>query len=142
MLDCLQRLSQSFVPISDYHLRESRISQKRLTLFCCAKSLQVRPTLCNRMDCSPPGSSTHGTLQARTLEWVAMPSSRGSCIGSKSLTTGPPGRFPPGKPYFHCLPLSPILTSLSPPMFPGITSRMNYHIFVSENLCLYPGNPN
>ena len=30
------------------------------------------------MDCSLPGSSVHGILQARTLEWVAMPSSRGS----------------------------------------------------------------
>ena len=34
--------------------------------------------LCNPMDCSPPGSSVHGILQARILEWVAMPSSRGS----------------------------------------------------------------
>ena len=30
------------------------------------------------MDCSPPGSSVHGSLQARILVWVAMPSSRGS----------------------------------------------------------------
>ena len=30
------------------------------------------------MDCSPPGSSVHGILQARPLEWVAMPFSRGS----------------------------------------------------------------
>ena len=30
------------------------------------------------MDCSPLGSSVHGILQARTLEWIAMPSSRGS----------------------------------------------------------------
>ena len=30
------------------------------------------------MDCGPPGSSVHGILQARILEWVAMPSSRGS----------------------------------------------------------------
>ena len=30
------------------------------------------------MDCSPPGSSVHGILQARTLEWVAIPSSKGS----------------------------------------------------------------
>ena len=30
------------------------------------------------MDCSPSGSSVHGILQARILEWVAMPSSRGS----------------------------------------------------------------
>ena len=41
-----------------------------------AKSLQLRPTLCDPMDCSPPGSSVHGILQARILEWVAMPSSR------------------------------------------------------------------
>ena len=35
-------------------------------------------TLCNPMDCSPPGSSFHGTLQARILEWVTIPFSRGS----------------------------------------------------------------
>ena len=34
-------------------------------------------TLCDRMDCSPPGSSVHGILQARILEWVAVPFSRG-----------------------------------------------------------------
>ena len=36
------------------------------------------PALCDPMDCSPPGSFVHGILQARILEWVAMPSSRGS----------------------------------------------------------------
>ena len=35
-------------------------------------------TLWDPMDCSPPGSSVHGILQARILEWVAMPPSRGS----------------------------------------------------------------
>ena len=35
-------------------------------------------TLCDPMDCSLPGSSVHGILQATILEWVAMPSSRGS----------------------------------------------------------------
>ena len=43
-----------------------------------AKLLQSCLTLCNSMDCSPPGSSVHGILQARILEWVAMASSRGS----------------------------------------------------------------
>ena len=38
-----------------------------------AKLLQSHPTLCNPMDCSPPGSSVQGILQARILEWVAMP---------------------------------------------------------------------
>ena len=37
-----------------------------------AKSLQLCPTLCDPMDCSPPGFSIHGVLQARTLEWVAI----------------------------------------------------------------------
>ena len=43
-----------------------------------AKSLQLCLTFCNPLDCSPPGSSAHGILQARILEWVAMPSSKGS----------------------------------------------------------------
>ena len=39
---------------------------------------QLCPTLCDPMDCSPPGSSVRGFLQARILEWVAIPFSRGS----------------------------------------------------------------
>ena len=35
-------------------------------------------TLCNPVDCSPSGSSVHGILQARILEWVAIPFLRGS----------------------------------------------------------------
>ena len=58
------------------------------------------PTLCDPMDCCPPGSPVHGILQTRMLEWVAMPPSRGSyqlrdwthvlvsCIGR--WTTEPP----------------------------------------------------
>ena len=38
-----------------------------------AKSLQSRPTLCDPRDGSPPGSPIPGILQARTLEWVAIP---------------------------------------------------------------------
>ena len=44
----------------------------------CVKSLQSCLTLCDTLNCSPPGSPVHGILQARMLEWVAMPSSRGS----------------------------------------------------------------
>ena len=42
------------------------------------QSIQLYSTLCNSMDCSPPGASVHGILQARIQEWVAMPSPRGS----------------------------------------------------------------
>ena len=41
-------------------------------------SASVVSALCNLMDWCPPGSSVHGSLQARILEWVAMPFSRGS----------------------------------------------------------------
>ena len=43
------------------------------------KVAQLCPTLCDPMDCSPPGSSVHGISQARTLEWVAVSYSRISC---------------------------------------------------------------
>ena len=47
-------------------------------LMCCAKSLWSYLTLCATVDCSLPGSSVAGILQARILEWVVMPSSRWS----------------------------------------------------------------
>ena len=44
----------------------------------CVLVSQSCPTLCNPMDCSLPGSSIHGILQARILEWIAISFSRGS----------------------------------------------------------------
>ena len=41
-------------------------------------SRSVGLTLYNTMDCSPPGSSVHGILQARIMEWVVIPFSKGS----------------------------------------------------------------
>ena len=62
---------------------------------------QSCPTLCYPMDCSPPGSSVHGILQARILEWVAISFSRGSSqpgdrtqvsrIAGRRFTSEPPG---------------------------------------------------
>ena len=43
------------------------------------KVTQSCPTLCDPVDCSPPGSSVHGILQARILEWVAISFSK-NCI--------------------------------------------------------------
>ena len=44
----------------------------------CVLDTQLHLTLCKPMDWSPPGSSVHGILQTRMLEWVASPFSRGS----------------------------------------------------------------
>ena len=62
----------------------SEVSQKekdKYHIIACvlhAKSLLSCPILCNPMDCNLPGSSGDGILQARILEWVALPSSRRS----------------------------------------------------------------
>ena len=70
-----------------------------------AKLLQLYITLCDPVDCSPPGSSVHEILQERILVWVAMPSSRASfwprnwtylswdsCIAGGFFTTESPGK--------------------------------------------------
>ena len=44
----------------------------------CVLVIQSCPTLCDPMDCSPPGSSVHGIRQARILDWIGIPFSRGS----------------------------------------------------------------
>ena len=60
-----------------YRLNHSATSSH--TMGCThAKSLQSCLTLCNPMDCHPPGSSVHGVSQARILEWLALASSGGS----------------------------------------------------------------
>ena len=51
-----------------------RRARERVKVFVAQSCL----ILCDPMDCSPPGSSVHGILHARTLEWVAIPFSRGS----------------------------------------------------------------
>ena len=55
---------------SNYALRKSESEVKVLVAQLCL-------ILCDPMDCSPPGFSVHGILQARILEWIAIPFSRG-----------------------------------------------------------------
>ena len=70
-----------------------------------AKLLQLCTALRDPMDCSPPGSSVHGILQARILQWVVISSSMrssqprdqtcvfwGSYIAEELITTEPPGK--------------------------------------------------
>ena len=74
-----QRAGKQWV-VSELHLMDRRILTDVIRTMACvrAQSLQLYLPLCNPMDYSPPGSSGHGILQARILEWVAMPSCRGS----------------------------------------------------------------
>ena len=76
---------------------------------------QSCPALCNPTDCSPPGSSVHGILQARILEWVAIPFSRGSSWPrDRTQVSHIAGRLPfelPRKPllWYSILKLSQII---------------------------------
>ena len=80
-----------------------KIITQLITIVCAVCMLSCIP-LYDPVDCSLPGSSAHGILQARILEWVAISSCRGSswcrdqirfscisCIAGRFFTTEPPG---------------------------------------------------
>ena len=63
--------------ITFFQRRQEDTSAVHRYMLCCAKSLSLLGLFATPMNCSPPGSSV-GIIPARILEWVAMPSSRGS----------------------------------------------------------------
>ena len=79
-------------------MRKRNLCLVFLGLLLCVLVAQACLTLCDSMDCSLPGSFVHGIVQARILEWVAIPSSRGSsqprdrtwvsCIAGRFFTIG------------------------------------------------------
>ena len=83
-----------------------------------AQSLQSCLIDCDPMDCSSPGSSVHGILQARILEWVAMPFSRGSSqpkgLTHLSCISCIAGGFSPAEPYHEDIPSSALERPLGP----------------------------
>ena len=84
--------------------------------FVCAQSLQSFLTLCNRMDCSPPGFSAHGIPLARILEWVA---------------TSPPGHLPdPG--------IEPMSPALQEDSLQLNHQGSPHHLIVGSKRCCQP----
>ena len=88
---CVRACACVCVCVTEYSLR------KKLKL------IQSCTTLCDLMDCSPPGSSIHGVFQARVLKWVAFPSpgdlpDPGIEPGSPTLQADALPSEPPGKP--------------------------------------------
>ena len=87
-----QRLNRWLPEKRKLEEEKNRWDRLKVKAFIAQSSL----TLYNPKDCSPPGSSVHGILQARILEWVAIPVSRGSsrprdqtqvsCIAGKFFT--------------------------------------------------------
>ena len=103
-LDFYFPLPLYFWPITSQVCLTSLVSLMLDYAFACVRTLVIQscPMLCNVRDCSLPGSKVHVILQARILEWVAIPFSRGSswprdwsqvsCIADRLFTTGPPGK--------------------------------------------------
>ena len=96
---------------------------------------QLCPTLCDHMDCSLPGSSLHGILQARVLEWVAISFSRGSsrprdwtwvfcipgrCFNLWAIREAQPLRSCKSILFINLFPTSPIYTHLCVCVFYGL----------------------
>ena len=79
-MNCIRKffLVQASTHISSKGGYEKDYCEEKKKEWIHANSLQLFLTLCDPTDSSQPGSSVHGILQARILEWVAMPSSRGS----------------------------------------------------------------
>ena len=86
------------MPIFSHFDLQMAVSWVSLIKFQGNKCSQLCLTLCDPVDCSPPGSPVHRIFQARILEWGAMPSSRGSsrcrdqtcvsCIAGRFFSTG------------------------------------------------------
>ena len=103
--DCYE--NNTFSPTEGHQFLSAAILAPSKILCVCTQSLQSCLTLCDPMDCSPPGSSVHGILQERIQKWVVMPSSEGSfrhrdwtgvswgsCTSDRLFTTEPPGKPP------------------------------------------------
>ena len=61
----------------NYNVLISAVQQSDSVLCMKVVVTQLCQTLCNPMDCSPPGTTVLGILQAKIMEWVAIPFSRG-----------------------------------------------------------------
>ena len=90
-----------------------------------AKLLQSCLTLCNPMDCSPPGTSVHEILQARILEWVAISFSRGSSRPRDRTNLGLP----------HCRQMHYYLSHQGSPCYMGGTLKYQYPVAATIFFC-------
>ena len=106
------------------------------------KSLQSCPTLSDPVDCSPPGSSVHGLLQARIMEWVAIPFSRAFRTRGGTWVSCIVGGFKSLKSLNYLIQLSIICTTI-------LISRLKMYACAAaakslqsyQTLCDPPGSP-
>ena len=103
----INRVNNIKLDYRDYLERQIKIYNGVCCVLCLVT--QSCPTLCDLIDCCPPGSSVHGILQARIMEWVAISSSRGTqgsnlhllCLLQWEADSLP--LAPPWKPLFYII---------------------------------------
>ena len=81
MSELAKKVPDCFLPIAlfiDGETEGQGGAQSKVVVIYVVEFLKSCLTLCDPMDCSLPGFSVHGISQARILEWVAIPFSRGS----------------------------------------------------------------
>ena len=90
-------LSEFDLPAFLFKIYEPGQRLEKVIYYCCCSVAEWCPALCNLMDCSPPSSSVHGILQAKILECIAIPFSRGIFPTQGSnlhlMSPGMAGRF-------------------------------------------------
>ena len=91
-MDCLRTKKWQLVKLNLERIQQGEIVKPKCSMLWSLWIVQVliaqsRPTLCNPIDYNPPGSSVHGNLQARILEWRAVPFSRESSRPSDQTQT-------------------------------------------------------
>ena len=106
-----------------YFLLYNNVNQ--LYIYIYVSVTQLCPTLCDSADCSSPGSSVYGLLQARILEWVAISISRGSSWPRYQIQTSlTGGRFFTVWAMWECsLPLNLSPTACPPPSYTSRSSQ-------------------
>ena len=91
---CLNSLSFSLFTYAIAISRITNASRHKVIVSEEVLVAQSCPTLCDPMDCSPPGSSVHEIFQARILEWVAISFCRGfSQLRDRTQVSCTAGRF-------------------------------------------------
>ena len=77
---CWIKMCSPFIYLLEIIIYTKNICLAWYLVHVCGLVAHSCPTLCDPMDCSPPGSSVHDILQARVLEWIAISFSRGSSL--------------------------------------------------------------
>ena len=101
-LDSLHSHLYPFIYLSVHSSFKRKITCRVCVCVCVCSAAHSYSTLYHLMDCNPPGSSVHGIIQARILEWLDISSSRGSSGPRFELASPPCSAYVGKQTVYHC----------------------------------------